>query len=94
VLGGLEKGKPMKQPERIEIDLEAQASYVYYSDADVAETIDVLRDGAVAADLDAKGNVVGIELLGFESDVIECARGYAASHDLGFPPGLNGSFVA
>ena len=83
----------MRQPERIEVDLEAQASYVCYSREDVVRTVDILGEGDVAADLDVKGDVVGIEVLGFESEVIDCARTYAASHDLGFPPDLKGSFV-
>ncbi len=83
----------MKQPERIEVDLQAQATYIYYSHEMVAGTIDIIQDGAVAADIDAAGGVVGIEVLGFDETVVERARAFAASRGLAFPPDLK-VFVA
>jgi uncharacterized protein YuzE len=76
----------MTKPQAVEIDVESGAGYVAYSKEKVAETRDVWEDGTVAADLDARGNVVGIEMLALDSETLAQARAYAAGHDLVFPP--------
>lgn len=78
----------MIHPLDIAIDEEADAGYVRYANAVVAETVEVYEEGTVAADLDAGGNVIGIELLGFTDDILASARAYASDHDLVFPAEL------
>jgi hypothetical protein len=69
----------MRNPISVSLDLEAGAGYVeYLVDGEIVETLDVWRDGVVAADLDAAGNVVGIELLAFDVMAIDAARTFAA----------------
>jgi hypothetical protein len=48
----------------------------------------------IHADLEAKGNVVAIELLDLEPATIAAAREYARSHGLAFPRDLAGPSVA
>jgi uncharacterized protein YuzE len=81
----------VKLPTSVEIDIEEQFGYVYYveDNPEVCETVDVWQEGRVAADLDAAGNVIGIEVLGLDSETLECARRYAAEHDLAFPDSLS-----
>jgi uncharacterized protein YuzE len=83
----------MKKPTSVEIDIQHRLGYVYYQESSkkVAETIDVWREGRVAADLDDAGNVVGIELLGFDDNTLEHARKFAAEHELAFPTNLAAS---
>jgi len=76
----------MRKPIRIEDN--GHAGYVHYIDAPIVETIDVRADCAVAADLDADGQVVGIEYLSFDLDVLASAKAFAASRDLEFPSAL------
>lgn len=79
----------MRKPTSIEIDFAANAGYVYYIPrARIAETVDVWEQGQVAADLDDAGDVVGIELLGFDAETLEHARTFAAERDLAFPTNL------
>ena len=78
----------MIQPIDIEIDDEANAGYIRYAKATVAETVEVWEEGTVAADLDSAGNVIGIELLGFEDDILAKAKAYAREHNLAFPANL------
>lgn len=76
----------MKLPTSVEVDLEHQLGYVYYvEDSEVAETVDVWQEGRVAADLDAAGDVIGIEVLGLESETLEHAQKYAADRGLALP---------
>ena len=76
----------MRMPTSIEVDLENRVGYVYYvSEPKVSETIDVWQEGRVAADLDASGNVLGIEVLGLDEETLERARAFAAAHRLAFP---------
>jgi uncharacterized protein YuzE len=79
----------MMKPIGVEVDFEAKAGYVSYSDSDVAETREVWEEGIVAADLDAEGGIVGIEMLGLDSETISHARRYAENHDLVFPAMLD-----
>ena len=56
----------------VEIDTAARAAYVRFSNEKVAKTISDDRPGVVVAiDLDAKGKVVGIELIGVRDFSIE-----------------------
>lgn len=60
------------RPPVVEVDTEAQAVYVRFRRAKVARTID--RGGEtvhIAIDLDAKGEVIGIELIGTHQFNIE-----------------------
>jgi len=41
-----------------------------------------------AADVDASGNIVGIEVLGFDEEVLSRARTFASENDLIFPARL------
>lgn len=75
----------MTNPQTVEIDSESEAAYVCYSKADVAETVEVWEDGTVAADLDAWGKVIGIEVLSFDDETLLRARTYAEDHGLAFP---------
>lgn len=83
----------MKNPKNLEIDLEAKLGYVQYADAQIAGTIDVWHDGQVAADLDAHGDVVGIEVLSLDEATLSQAREYAASKGLAFPAHLEAVLV-
>lgn len=84
----------MTLPIEVKVDLEANASYVRYRrllpGEHVAETVDVVDDGSVAADVDARGNILGIELLGFNGDTMITAQKFASDHDLAFPRDLSG----
>ncbi len=73
----------MREP--IQIEDNGHAGYVHYSRAKIVSTIDVRPDCAVAADVDADGEIVGIEFLSFDAEILECARVYAESRDLRFP---------
>ena len=79
----------MTKPIAVEVDLEVKAGYVTYSDNKVAETRDVWEEGAVAADLDSEGGIIGIEVLGLDSETLSRAREYAEQNDLVFPPMLD-----
>lgn len=79
----------MMKPLGVEIDFESKAGYVTYAERRVAETLDVWEEGTVAADLDAEGNVIGIEVLGLDAQTISRARAFAEEHDLAFPPHLD-----
>lgn len=73
----------MKQP--IQIEDNGTAGYVHYSREQIVQTIDVRPDCAVAADLDANDEIVGIEYLGFDRDILDAARDFAESKGLAFP---------
>ena len=79
----------MMKPIAVEVDLEVEAGYVTYSENKVAETRDVWEEGTVAADLDSEGGIIGIEVLGFDSETLSRARAYAEQNDLVFPPMLD-----
>ncbi len=54
-----------KTPPVVEIDTEAGAAYVRFSHEKVARTIPIDTDGIfLAMDLDEKGSVIGIEVVG------------------------------
>lgn len=56
----------------VEIDTAARAAYVRFSNQKVAKTISDDRPGVVVAiDLDARGKVVGVELIGVRNFSIE-----------------------
>ncbi len=75
----------MTVPLKIEIDSHAGAGYVQYTNTKIVTTIDVWEDGQVAADLDADGAIVGIEVLDFDRPTMTHAKAFAAEHDLMFP---------
>ncbi len=79
----------MMKPIAVEVDLEVKAGYVTYSDNKVAETRDVWEEGTVAADLDSEGGIIGIEVLGLDSETLSQARKYAENNDLVFPAMLD-----
>jgi hypothetical protein len=84
----------MKQPINVRTDPSVRAAYVEYSLALSVNTVDLTKTGSVAYDVDAAGNVVGIEILGLDHpEQIEIARAFAASHDLAFPRDLTGTPV-
>lgn len=67
------------------------ATYVEYAPTTAVGTIDLTETGSVAYDVDAAGNVVGIEILGFDHpERVEIASAFAAGHDLAFPRDLTG----
>ncbi len=78
----------MIHPIDVEIDHEADAGYIKYSRGEVAETIEVWKEGAVAADVDSSGNILGIEVLGFDEELLSRARAFASENDLIFPERL------
>jgi hypothetical protein len=55
----------------------------------VAGTIDVWQDGWVAADTDASGAILGIEVLGLDAETLTQARAFAREHGLAFPSNLD-----
>ena len=79
----------MMKPIAVEVDLEVKAGYVTYSDSKVAEPRDIWEEGTVAADLDSEGCIIGIEVLGLDSETLLRAREYAEKNDLVFPPMLD-----
>ncbi|MBV8720793.1 MAG: DUF2283 domain-containing protein [Candidatus Eremiobacteraeota bacterium] len=83
-------------PTSIRIDLEAGAGYIYYSNGEgrSARTVDVWKDGQVAADYDESGKLVGIEVLGFDLETLSHARRFAREAGLSFPVHLEGVLPA
>lgn len=75
----------MIKPQTVDVDREVEAAYVRYGKGVVAETLDIWEEGTVAADVDAAGNVIGIEVLGFDEETLSHARAFAQEHDLAFP---------
>ena len=56
---------PITEPPIVEIDTEATAAYIRLRDAEVARTERLESEkGLVMFDFDAKGNVIGIEVVG------------------------------
>ncbi len=86
----------MTMPTEVKLDLEANAGYVRYRSLHVGEhvarTVRLSED--VAVDFDATGAVLGIEILAFDSDVLEAARRFAVSKSLAFPRDLAGALAA
>jgi uncharacterized protein YuzE len=84
----------MKQPIDVRTDLSVRAAYIEYAPALSVGTVDLTETGSVAYDVDAAGNVVGIEILGIDHlERIDIARVFAASRDLAFPRDLTGTPV-
>ena len=85
----------MKQPVSVDVDLVIKAAYVQYLvDREVLETVDIWQHGQVAADLDADGQIIGIELLRIDESTVAQARAFAAKSGLAFPQNLAGNLVA
>lgn len=85
----------MQLPVSVDVDLVIGAAYVQYLvDREVCETVDVWKQGQVAADLDANGAVIGIELLRLDDATIGQARLFAEKSCLAFPHNLAGNMVA
>jgi uncharacterized protein YuzE len=75
----------MNRPINVTVDQDG-ATYIYYTKNPVARTVDVTEDCEVAADIDANGDTVGIEILDARSGVhVDAARAYASQHQLDFP---------
>lgn len=72
-------------PIDVRIDDAAGAGYITYAKGEVAETVEVWEEGTVAADVDASGKILGIEVLGFDEEVLSRARAFASENDLIFP---------
>jgi uncharacterized protein YuzE len=79
----------MTKPIGVRVDLEVECGYIIYSSHKVAETRDIWEEGTVAADLDSEGCIIGIEILGLDSETISHAREYAEQNELIFPPMLD-----
>lgn len=85
----------MTQPINVNVDLSVRAAYVEYAPGPSVQTIDLTETGSVAYDLNAEGNIVGIEVVGIQRpERIEIARAFAAAHNLAFPRDLAGALVA
>jgi len=78
----------MMHPIDVQIDEEAGAGYITYAKGDVAETVEIWEEGTVAADVDSSGNILGIEVLGFDEEILSRARVFATENDLIFPGSL------
>jgi uncharacterized protein YuzE len=79
---------------QITIDTEANAGYLRYgSEADVRTRSERIRDDIVI-DFTTNDAVLGIELLGFDAEVLDAARAFAAEHALAFPCDLAAAFAA
>ena len=79
---------------QITIDTEAGAGYIRYgSEADVRTRSERIGEDIVI-DFTTNDTVLGIELLGFDADVLDAARAFAAEHALAFPRDLAGAFAA
>src|SRR5258708_8006934 len=64
---------PAKNPPVVELDSNAHAAYVRFSNKRVSETKVVTEDKyTVTIDMDADGEVVGVELVGVEEFQIGC----------------------
>jgi len=79
---------------QITIDTEAGSGYIRYgSEADVRTRSKRIGEDIVI-DFTTNDAVLGIELLGFDADVLDVARAFAAEHDLAFPRDLAAAFAA
>lgn len=76
----------MRQPIEVKVDRVNALGYVrYIADREVAGTLVVWDDGWVAADVDDDGEVLGIEVVGLDSETLSRARAFAESRGLHFP---------
>jgi uncharacterized protein YuzE len=79
---------------QITIDTEAGAGYIRYgNEADVRTRSERIGDDIVI-DFTTNDAVLGIELLGFDADVLDVARAFAAEHALAFPRDIAAAFAA
>lgn len=51
---------------KLTYDSQADAMYIALSDAEICTTKLIAADGNINADLDAEGNVVGVEIVGIQ----------------------------
>lgn len=51
---------------KLTYDSQADAMYIALSDAEICSTKLIAADGNINADLDAEGNVVGVEIIGVQ----------------------------
>jgi uncharacterized protein YuzE len=85
----------VKEPLSVSVDLEVPAAYVQYKKDGSVETRDIVEGGAVAYDLDERGEIVGVEILWLDKpELVEAARAFAAQNDLAFPRDIGGNLVA
>jgi len=68
-------------PKGLEIDPEAGAVYIRYSNEKVKKTTDISRgEGVFNIDFDAKNNIVGIEMVGFATINIHAIERLVLQH--------------
>ena len=77
----------MVMPREFRLDYEAGAGYLRYRrlahDEHVARTARITDD--VVVDYDAAGDIIGIEMLTFDSATLSAARNFAVANGLAFP---------
>jgi len=85
----------MREPMTVQVDLEIPAAYIKYADGESVQTRDILDGGTVAYDVDAQGQVVGLEILWIDDPAhVEAAETFARDHGLAFPRNLAGNLTA
>ena len=78
----------------IAVEVHEGAGYIRYRDEKVAQTVDLMETGSVAADITADAKVIGIEILDIASaEQIDIAQRFAHDRGLGFPRDLSGVIV-
>ena len=78
----------------IAVEVRGGAGYIRYRDDAIVQTVEVTPTCSVAADLNAQGDVVAIEVL--DVAVLEqlvAAKDFAAASGLAFPRDLSGALV-
>ena len=76
----------MKNPIEVVVNRQSNSAVISYSQNEVIETLDIWGEGTVAADVDADGAIIDIEVLDLAPEVLARARAYAEERDLAFPP--------
>jgi uncharacterized protein YuzE len=78
----------------IVVEVRGGAAYVRYADSPVLNTLDIDEDGSVSADVDAHGNIIGIEVLDvIDADERAAAADFARRRGLSFPRDLSGALA-
>ena len=76
----------MIAPTKVRIDTEVTAAYVAYREVAPGESIRNQRlSDEVIVDYNANGDILGLELLGFDDAALDIARNFAAAHGMEFP---------
>ncbi len=85
----------MTKPIHVRVDLEVGAAYVKYAAGPSVSTIDLAENGSVAYDVNAAGEIMGIDVLAIHlPEQIAIAQKFAAEHELAFPRDLAGTLAA